>query len=831
MDTSALTGLLDEISSANQSRANEVCTQAAEQSNFCSANAQYFAGVGVFSTLLFQGIFIFVFGCLASLICACVTEHASNKAKLVAYRLRSLYMPTFKALYFLCIITLGAILIRVFQKPSFFELAILRDITEYEASLVLVAGVAYMIHRCLGLPYYQDNEKEEDNDGKMYLCSSIEFLIRSVITLKIQGSLSGGNVMQKILDSCTNLARFADLPTTVKAPTPSLRTPLGGGWMVFFTVFGILFFIFGPLILTLIGLWPFDSGCLKARVTRISAGSILVIMLGLVSSFDLFTVLQTRSALVGKCTSTTMKQWGPFQVAVLLIWLPLILRISLVVLSLIPSVTLGRVTDVLLAFLYGDDIYSIRDPSCKVRNAANSSNADVEKDPATESVEDAPFLKRKAHLRRASVTRSNAYPSSNSEKRRNQSSVAAAVAAAHNYLNGNHSTTSLQPTRPELPGGIKIDPFKTVAEEMKHLTGNIEQLLGSGHPMLETVAKYYTKSEGKHIRPMLVLLISQATAAVTVTQSPPQSLSPSAIDQPLTPPHILQDLNPSFDTPTGANDTASSYSTHKILPAQNRLAEITELIHTASLLHDDVLDTSSTRRSMPSANMAFGNKMAVLAGDFLLGRASVALARLRSSEVTELLATVIANLIEGEFMQLRNTSHDEANPTFSDQETISYYLHKTYLKSASLMSKSCRAAAILGGCRRDIVDAAYSYGRNLGLAFQLVDDMLDFTAPSSSTQLGKPAGADLQLGLATAPLLFAWKSRPELGPLVGRKFDLEGDVEKAREIVMTSDGIEQTRALAQSFADRARGAIATWPDCEAKTGLLEMCERVMKRKK
>jgi hexaprenyl-diphosphate synthase len=169
--------------------------------------------------------------------------------------------------------------------------------------------------------------------------------------------------------------------------------------------------------------------------------------------------------------------------------------------------------------------------------------------------------------------------------------------------------------------------------------------------------------------------------------------------------------------------------------------------------------------------------MAVLAGDFLLSRASVALARLRDAEVTELLATVIANLVEGEFMQLKNTASDEKNPVWTE-ETISYYLQKTYLKTASLISKSCRAAAILGSSDAPTVEAAYSYGKNLGLAFQLVDDMLDYTV--SGAELGKPAGADLQLGLATAPLLFAWKNNKELGSLVGRKFSEEGDVARVR---------------------------------------------------
>ncbi|KMU76836.1 decaprenyl-diphosphate synthase subunit 1 [Coccidioides immitis RMSCC 3703] len=341
---------------------------------------------------------------------------------------------------------------------------------------------------------------------------------------------------------------------------------------------------------------------------------------------------------------------------------------------------------------------------------------------------------------------------------------------------------------------ISVDPLRMVAKELKFLKKNIRQLLGSGHPLLDRVAKYYARSEGKQ-----------------------QSC----------------DTNPDYNlltAPMTGNETAYSFAEGdvNILPSQRRLAEITELIHTASLLHDDVIDNAVTRRSVASANLEFGNKMAVLAGDFLLGRASVALARLRDPEVTELLATVIANLVEGEFMQLKNTAQDERNPAWTE-DIIAYYLQKTYLKSASLISKSCRAAALLGQTAPEVVEAAYTYGRNLGLAFQLVDDMLDYTI--SGEELGKPAGADLELGLATAPLLFAWRSHPELGALVGRKFCHEGDVQLARQIVAQSDGLEQTRALAQEYADKAVEAISIFPDSEAKRGLIDMCEKVMTRRK
>ncbi|MCJ1362197.1 hypothetical protein MMC16_001299 [Acarospora aff. strigata] len=408
-------------------------------------------------------------------------------------------------------------------------------------------------------------------------------------------------------------------------------------------------------------------------------------------------------------------------------------------------------------------------------------------------------------------------------RRREQSTWAAAVSVAQNILSNGHRASDV---------GISIDPLRIVGKEMKFLTKNIQSLLGSGHPTLDTVAKYYTQSEGKHIRPMLVLLMSRATALAPKSRRSSSTPISNSINDSISPSSILSDVNPSSpDSNTltaAAIESLYTSSDSNILPSQRRLAEITELIHTASLLHDDVIDHSLLRRSSPSANIAFGNKMAVLAGDFLLGRASVALARLRDAEVIELLATVIANLVEGEFMQLKNTAHDELNPVWTEN-TIIYYLQKTYLKSASLISKSCRAAALLGQSAPEVVEAAYGYGKNLGLAFQLVDDMLDYTV--SGAELGKPAGADLELGLATAPLLFAWKENKELGAMVGRKFSREGDVQKARELVSRSDGLEQTRALAQDYADKATSAISGFPASEAKDGLMEMCVKTMKRRK
>jgi hexaprenyl-diphosphate synthase len=248
----------------------------------------------------------------------------------------------------------------------------------------------------------------------------------------------------------------------------------------------------------------------------------------------------------------------------------------------------------------------------------------------------------------------------------------------------------------KLVGSTVINPKELLGNDLTLLTDNIKKLLNSEHPVLNTISGYYFSKQGKHVRPLIVLLMSLAT-------------QPN-VNTPLIPRGIL------FHSPVS------------VLPTQKRLAEITEMIHTASLLHDDVIDLSLTRRNAPSANAEFGNKMAILAGDFLLARASVALARLRNVTVVELLATVISNLVEGEFMQLRNVgkvSHAQQFPREYQRESIEldsrfeYYLEKTYLKTASLIAKSCQAAAVLGGCDEVTSQTAYGYGRNLGLAFQV----------------------------------------------------------------------------------------------------------------
>ncbi|TFK72831.1 terpenoid synthase [Pluteus cervinus] len=285
-----------------------------------------------------------------------------------------------------------------------------------------------------------------------------------------------------------------------------------------------------------------------------------------------------------------------------------------------------------------------------------------------------------------------------------------------------------------------------------------------------------------------------------------------------------------------------------ILPTQIRFAQILEFIHCASLLHDDVIDASPLRRGAPSAPAAFGNKLSVLGAVYILGRTSAMLSRLGDPEVTELTASITSNLVEGEILQMKDVvngraggaaralvgSSSETDPSILPtspriRQAWNVYLQKTYLKTASLMAKGARSAVILGGCQEGEIyrEVAYAYGRNLGIAFQLVDDVLDYASPSDT--LGKPGGADLQLGLATGPALFAWEEHPEMGELIGRKFESPGDVELARKLVHDSSGVQRTRELARAYADKAKEVLLHLPESEARQALEALAEKVIGR--
>ena len=253
--------------------------------------------------------------------------------------------------------------------------------------------------------------------------------------------------------------------------------------------------------------------------------------------------------------------------------------------------------------------------------------------------------------------------------------------------------------------------------------------------------------------------------------------------------------------------------------SQQKLAFITEMIHTASLIHDDIVDNADIRRKSPTTNLVFGNIGSVFAGNLLMSRASIELARLNNAVVIKILSQVIEDLVTGELMQLglKKTA----------DERINHYLTKTFKKTASLMAYSCQAASVLSNdVKEGQTDACFEFGRNVGLAFQLADDLRDFI---SSTQTDKPVNADLTMGLATAPVLFAALQHSELNTLIMRRFTHPEDVLRAREMVLNSSGIEDTRQLINNHIHSAQMSLNFFADSEARGYLLGLVGTIVKR--
>lgn len=326
-----------------------------------------------------------------------------------------------------------------------------------------------------------------------------------------------------------------------------------------------------------------------------------------------------------------------------------------------------------------------------------------------------------------------------------------------------------------------VDPFDLVAVELTPFSDNIKELVENQHPILSKASKhFFEKAHGKRFRPTIVMLMAKAISGTMDNQHTPEYLK------------------------------------------QAKLGQITEMIHTASLIHDDVLDEADTRRGGQAVHKMYNNKVAVLVGDYMLARASVLLAKLENVRVVQVMASALDSLVQGEIMQIKSTPEETLQ--------MNYYLRKSYYKTASLICDSCKSCALLGGhaLDSDIGIAAEKFGYHLGLTYQIIDDILDFTV--SSEDLGKPAMADVSLGLATAPVLYAAEECRDLRPLIKRRFKEEGDCEQALHLVHSTNGLARAEQLALFHAQSAVDALNSLPQSEATAALLRLTQLVVTRK-
>jgi geranyl diphosphate synthase len=325
-----------------------------------------------------------------------------------------------------------------------------------------------------------------------------------------------------------------------------------------------------------------------------------------------------------------------------------------------------------------------------------------------------------------------------------------------------------------------------VEQELKPFSDSIKELVSTDQPILSMAAKhFFEKRHGKRFRPTIIQLMAKAvTAAVPETMSSSASKSSQS---------GWQGLGASEIEVDGGVITPENHQGSEVWRRQAQLGQIVEMIHVASLIHDDVLDEADTRRGGEAVHKLYSNKVAVLAGDYLLARASVLLARLENTAVVQIMATALESLVAGEIMQLKA-------PAESLLEMESY-LRKSYYKTASLICYACRSTALLGGHAygSTVATACEEFGFHLGLAYQIQDDILDFTAAASV--LGKPALADMDLGLSTAPILYAAEEFPHLRPMIMRRFKNKGDKQKALEALYSSDiAMDKAKALANFHA-------------------------------
>nr|QCI08382.1 Prenyl transferase [Ptilothamnion sphaericum] len=292
----------------------------------------------------------------------------------------------------------------------------------------------------------------------------------------------------------------------------------------------------------------------------------------------------------------------------------------------------------------------------------------------------------------------------------------------------------------------KVNPFSSIEKELKQLNINLQKMIGAKNATLNAAAKHLFNAGGKRLRPSLVLIIAKQT-----------------------------------------------HKNETILPEHRRLAEITEIIHTASLVHDDVIDDCETRRGLNTVHNIFNKKVAILAGDFLFAQSSWYLANLNNLSVVKIISKVITDFAEGEIRQ--------GVTNFDTTISINDYIEKSFYKTASLMASSCQGTAMLSKCHNEIINNFYLYGKHLGLAFQIIDDILDIT--SSSDILGKPSGSDLKNGNLTAPLMFTMIKYTYIINIINEEFQNIEDINIIIYDIKKTKALQKAKDLAQEHIQTA----------------------------
>ncbi len=315
-----------------------------------------------------------------------------------------------------------------------------------------------------------------------------------------------------------------------------------------------------------------------------------------------------------------------------------------------------------------------------------------------------------------------------------------------------------------------------IGEDLKNVELQFKKDLQSDVPLIRKVGEYVLSSGGKRIRPALLLLAAKLCG----------------------------------------------YSGDRHVP----LASVVEFIHTATLLHDDVVDNANLRRGLASANTLWGNEASVLVGDFLFSKSFSLMVADGDLNILRILSGATTKIAEGEVLQLVCTSDLEI--------TEERYIEVVRCKTAVLLAAACQAGAILGAADPKQEQALADFGMDLGIAFQIVDDTLDYVA--SETEFGKSIGHDLEEGKITLPLIQVLKSctdkeREKIATIIEKETMDRSDFQKVFEMVGRYGGIDYAVATAQRYMKQATDALAIFPDSTAKHAFVDLANYVITRVK
>ena len=318
----------------------------------------------------------------------------------------------------------------------------------------------------------------------------------------------------------------------------------------------------------------------------------------------------------------------------------------------------------------------------------------------------------------------------------------------------------------------KASMFGIIQNDLKQLETDLQSLIQSPVNTVNTVYTHLLQAGGKRLRPALYLLCARSGAQ----------------DQPLI-----------------------------------GLAVAIELIHMATLVHDDVIDNAETRRSLPTANKVWGNQVTVLSGDYLFAKAFSIIASYADSIYLKKLTDVVCRICEGEILQ--------SNSAFNPDQTEEQYLSRLAQKTADFIAVSCELGGISAGLNSADIDALREYGYAIGMAFQLTDDLLDVTA--SAEQIGKPVGNDLRQGILTLPVLYALQHSPEraeLREIILSKEMPEAKVARGLTIVHGSEAVEYSYQKVAAYLQQARNVLPETLNPSVHSTLLSVADFVGLRK-